>query len=57
MRSIIESGEMGYKLPEQILFNFPALFPTLLPDHTHLLFDKFLFCSVNPVVCKENDSF
>ena len=29
MCSIIESGEKGYKLPEQILFNFLALFPTL----------------------------
>ena len=25
----IDSGEKGYKLPEQILFNFLALFPSL----------------------------
>ena len=29
MCSIFESGEKGYKLPEQILFNFLVLFPTL----------------------------
>ena len=28
--STIDYGEKGYKLPEQILFNFLALFPTLL---------------------------
>ena len=29
MCSIIDYGEKGYKLPEQILLNFLALFPTL----------------------------
>ena len=30
MCSIIDSGEKGYKLPEQILFNVLPLFPTLV---------------------------
>ena len=29
MCSTIDSGEKGYTLPEQILFNFLALYPTL----------------------------
>ena len=35
MCSKIESGEKGYKLPEQILFNSLVLFPTLIPAYSY----------------------
>ena len=42
MCSTTDSGEKGYKLLEQILFNFLVLFPTLAWDskegYNHLIF-------------------
>ena len=37
MCSTIDSGEKGYKLLEQILFNFLVLFPTLIISIMHKL--------------------
>ena len=53
MCSIIKSGEKGHKLPEQILFNFLVLFPTLstvilLPSAD--LFEKGC-CQLQAKVC------
>ena len=54
MCSTIDQGEKGYKLLEQILFNFLVLFPTLsmkirsfpskLPMALHYLMDLGLHC-------------
>ena len=39
MCSMIDSGEKGYKLPEQILFNSLVLYLTLIQQY---IFDQYL---------------